>query len=364
MNGVRNLGVVLVFLATEFAPSVARAQAQTAPLLDDVTLARRGNAVLAAKVAHAEPPAGVLEVDLPDLEANASNDIVSENVRAAAVLYYASRLEELKFFAAADKIAESFAKGTLPIARGNASAELDAYWKARSQRLTERERRALYATVLGTGGTDMGQPNRDFAALWLRFLTSVSAFQRKQNVDAILDAGAPKPSAESARKAARDLAANLAMHGYGATRYAAVELQNQIRQIERLVSSPEVLAAYGAKDQWQVVDKVAAQSLGGAANTKRHRTLASDGATLLLWVAKHAKLLATASDPAGSQLQQALEDPSMMPVQSAERWLAMSGKPGSEVQPPRAKGQPTPLCLDAKRRLTACKVRSPKRHSR
>jgi hypothetical protein len=364
MERVRNLaGAALVLLATELAPSSAGAQAaRERALLDDVTLARRGSAVLGARIARAEPPAGVLEVDVPDLETNADSDIVSENVRAAAVVYYASQLEELKFFAAADKIAESFASGTLPIGRDNASTELDAYWKARSQRLTERERRALYATVVGAGGTDIGQPNRDFGAFWLRFLASVSAYQRQRRAGEVLDAGAPKQSAESARKAGRDLAANVALHGYGVTRFAAVELQNQIRLIERLLTSPEVLAAYGAKDQWQVIDKVAGQSLGGAANTKRYRTLASDGATLLLWVAKHAKLLLGTNDPGGSQLQQALDDPSVTPAQSAERWLAVSGKTGGEVQPPRAKGQPTLLCLDDKRRLTACKVR--KRRSR
>ena len=179
-----------------------------------------------------------------------------------------------------------------------------------------------------------------------------------------LDGGAPKQSPESARKAARDLATNAGLHGYGATRYAAVELQNQIRQIQRLLSSPEVLAAYGAKDLWQVVEKVAAQSLGGARNTKRYRTLASDGATLLLWVAKYSKQLTATTDLAGSQLQKALEDSSMTPAVSAERWLAMSGKTGGEVQPPRPDARPTLLCLDATRRLTSCRVRSPKRRSR
>lgn len=355
--------VPLLLLALPFVSSIASAQPQPTALPDDITLAQRGNAVLAAKVGHAEPPAGVLDVELPDLETNADSDLVSDNVRAVAVLYYASQLEELKLFAAADKIAESFAKGTLPIARGSAQTELDAYWKARAQRLTERERRALYATVLGAGGTDIGQPNREFAALWLRFLTSVSAYQRQQRVGGVLDGGAPKQSPESARKAARDLATNAGLHGYGATRYAAVELQNQIGQIQRLLSSPEVLAAYGAKDLWQVVEKVATQSLGGALNTKRYRTMAGDGATLLLWVAKYAKQLAATNDPAGSQFHKALEDTSMTPAISAERWLAMSGKTG-EVQLPRAEARPSLLCLDAKRRLTSCRVRSPKRRSR
>jgi len=120
-----------MLLVAPFATAIASAQAQSGPVLDDVTLAQRGNTVIAAKIDRTEPPTGVLEIDLPDLETDADSEVMTENVRAAAVLYYAAQLEELKLFAAVDKIVESFVQGKLPILWGNAGSEIDDYWKTR-----------------------------------------------------------------------------------------------------------------------------------------------------------------------------------------------------------------------------------------
>ncbi len=333
--------------------------------LDEVTLAQRGNAVLAVSLVRAEPAAGNLDVELPDLETGPEAAIVADNVRALAVIYYASMLEELKLFAVADRVTEAFAKGQLPIGRGAAGSEHESYFKLRDQRFTEKERRALYAAVLGvgSGSSDEPQPNRDFNALWLRFVSSLAALQRQQPAG-VPDAGAKSQSPENVRRAGRDLAKNLGLHGYGAARYAAVELQSQIKQIQRLLSNKDVLGAYGAKDMWQVVDRVATQSLGGAQNSRKYRTMASEGAALMLWIARNAPLLESKVDP-GDSFTKALSDAQLAPVASAGRWLSASGPgPVPSSAPPRSSARPSVLCLDAKRRLVRCRVRSAKSRNR
>jgi hypothetical protein len=66
----------------------AIAPASAAPPLDELTLAQRGNAVLAVPIARAEAAPGALDVELPDLESGSDAAIAADNVRALAVLYY------------------------------------------------------------------------------------------------------------------------------------------------------------------------------------------------------------------------------------------------------------------------------------
>ena len=63
---------------------------------------------------------GQVAIDLPDLEDDALADIVKDNVLAVSALYFAGQLEELKFFAVADKVAEQFETGVVPMSRGPA----------------------------------------------------------------------------------------------------------------------------------------------------------------------------------------------------------------------------------------------------
>jgi hypothetical protein len=137
------------------------------------------------------------------------------------------------------------------------------------------ERKSLYTRVLGIGASDAeSKPNREFAQLWLRFISSVSEFIDQTTI----------------RKAGRDLADNLSRYGFGFTYHAATELQSQIKTITSLLSAPDVRSAFGARDMWQVIDKVAALDFGGA-NTMRYRSLAESGATVIAWLASKASEL-------------------------------------------------------------------------
>src|SRR5712691_2478363 len=62
--------------------------------------------------------ASQIHIELPNLDDNVEADIVKDNVLAVSALYFAAQLEELKFFAVADKVAEQFESGQIPLSRG------------------------------------------------------------------------------------------------------------------------------------------------------------------------------------------------------------------------------------------------------
>jgi len=212
------------------------------------------------------------------------------SIRAVQSIYAAAMLEELKLFQVADRLVELFQSGVLPIARGVAGQQLYRYARTSRDRLTAADRRTLYARTLGIGGHQTGARwNRDFGDLWMRFLASVAALARQASATDLLRL------AGDVHGAGRDLAANLSGHGNGLAYYAARELHAQIELIMELLSKPEIRSVYGARDPWQVVDKLAALELGGAGNITRYRTMAMAGSAIIGWLARRARDLARPS---------------------------------------------------------------------
>jgi hypothetical protein len=152
-------------------------------------------------------------------------------------------------------------------------------------------------------------------------------------------------SAEQVRKSGRDLAANLSLHGYGIAYFAATELQAQINDIIALLSDPEIKAAYGARDIWQVIEQVSIYELGGAKNTVRYRTMATAGAIIIRWLADHTdRLTGSFGDPVLDIEQirrptlrasgvRATDKPTDRDlVDACEQWLAVTGTPDQRVE--------------------------------
>jgi hypothetical protein len=288
-----------------------------------------------------------LAIDLPRLEETEELEIVVDNLHAMQALYFAAMLEEVKLFQVVEKLVELFQQGMLPLGRGKAGDFLYGYWKKAVDRLSEVERRNLYARAFGfPGGEPQGAPNREFNELWLRFVSAVSSFRRQLTVDELLRSSIPVTvSEEQVRKSGRDLAANASLHGYGIAYFAATELQTQIREVIGLLSDPELKAAFGARDMWGVVDQVATLELGGARNSVRYRTMATSGAVIMRWLAERASVLATASRASVLNLQNirdttprpAGHNPTNDPtdrdlVEACEQWLAVTGTPDLRVE--------------------------------
>jgi len=290
-----------------------------------------------------------INIDLPNLddEETSENEIVGDNIRALQPAYFSAMFEELKVFQVVDKLVELFQNGVLPIGRGEAGNNLFKYWKDTATRISETERRNFYTRSLGIpGGDDNGMPNRDFNDLFLRFVSAVSSFIRQNSLDELLQTKIPGSiSQQKIRKAARDLAMNLSLHGYGMAYFMATDLQKQIRDAIKLLSDPDIKNAYGARDMWQVIDQVAALELGGSRNSVRYRTMAAAGTIILAWLAKNARELSNSSfgpilnvdeirnptpRPPGTK---ATVDPTDFDlVNACDQWLAVTGTQDVDVE--------------------------------
>lgn len=259
-----------------------------------------------------------------DLEAGTAVDIVAPNVLAVAGLYRAAMLEEMKLFAVADKVAEHFTIGMIPISRGPAGDRLFTWIREAPNRFSEVERRGIYGRVLGLaqGNAQNSLPNREFSDLWIRFLSIVSVLSREVDINIPRSA-----TGEQALKAARDLAVNLSLHGFGVAHFAAVETQQLVQQVLDMLQQSEILSAYGTTDYLQLVDRLSGMYLGGSVNTVRYRTMAQSGFNIMRWLADHAPQLSSSnlSRPADLFDDRALVD-------NVERWLAVTGTPDASVQ--------------------------------
>jgi hypothetical protein len=288
-----------------------------------------------------------ISIDLPDLEEQSDVEIVADNLRAMQALYFAAMLEEMKVFQVVDKLVELFQYGMLPLGKGTAGDMLYGYWKKSVNRLTEIERRNLYARAFGLpGGEAGGTPNREFDELFLRFVSGVSSFVRQFTVDELLRAKvALTVNTQQVQKAARDLAANLSLHGYGVAYFAATELQSQIKDAISVLGNQEIKGAYGARDMFQVIDQVATLELGGARNSIRCRTMANAGAVIIGWLAARSSLLASPGrvrildldvirdeNPRPLGVKATVDPTDRDLVDACEQWLAVTGTSGDRVQ--------------------------------
>lgn len=260
-----------------------------------------------------------------DLEAGTAVDIVGANVLAVAGLYRAAMLEEMKLFAVADKVAEHFTIGMIPISRGPAGDRLFTWIREAPNRFSEMERRGIYGRVLGLaqGNAQNTLPNREFSDLWIRFLSTVSVLNRETGIQGV----PPTTTPEQALKSARDLAVNLSLHGFGVAHFAAVETQQLLQQVLDMLQQAEILSAYGTSDYLQLVDRLSGMYLGGSVNTVRYRTMAQSGFNIMRFLAEHAPQLSSTSALGAAAL---FLDPGLR--DNVERWLAVTGTPDASVQ--------------------------------
>jgi hypothetical protein len=255
--------------------------------------------------------------------------IVPDNLRAMAVFYYAHLLEQMRAFQVVEHLVELYQQGILPLGTGAAANHLRRYAQA-GDRLTEHERADLYARTLGVPGTPStasageAQPNREFCALWLRFVSSVALYAWPSRERALL---ALSSSANAVVcKAARALAVNASANSAGLTS-AARRLQADVQAQIELLSEPSIRKAFGARDMWQVIDQVNTNELGGAINGARYRTQAQAGSTILNWLAEHAGALSSGQGATGDVT------PSNADLLVAvNEWLATSGVQDTHIE--------------------------------
>lgn len=232
-------------------------------------------------------------LDLPPLDApeTVGSDLVRDNIRAVALLYAGWNLEEMQLFRVLDRVIEVFMNGQLPVGFDNGGRALsDYYFSADEVKISEAARRMTYTRVLGVPGGEVSPeapPNRAFQDLFLRFLASVSEFDRQRRIADVVAGSRSRDDAlsltgEQVRKAGRDLAANVTLYGYGGTFFVAQKLKDQVEQSLRILSTPQILSAYGVLSPFQVIERVCASDFGGKVpNIVRYKTMAEAGKKIL-----------------------------------------------------------------------------------
>lgn len=280
-----------------------------------------------------------------------SGEIIPENVRATSVLYLAATLEEARIFEVVDRIVDAFQSGQLPIGSKESRERLEAYSKARPDRVAKETRNDLGRFAIDvvrhefdSQVTDTTKQMEAYGALVQAVADSVDQFTRdntttNEDRDSLGDR-----IPEEKWKVAAALARSLNGNGYGAASFAATKLEQQIRDMVAILNDPTIREAYGARSQWALVEK-----LGGkpAAEAERLQRRAEAGARLIGSLADNAELL----DAPKKRGELARRLASAAP--HAKAWLA--------VKPPRKASNPAPklvrpLCLDDKRSFIPCTV--------
>lgn len=240
--------------------------------------------------------------------AQGTEPVAEHTLRATQVIWFSACVEQARLFDAVDRLVALFHAGQLPVRKGSASALLYEYWQQRDERLSADERRHLYARVFGIGGAQTGgvAPNRALPAHWLAFVEAVHRADGPGAHD-LLDSPGVAPTA-------RALAVNVTRHGAGTAR-AAASLHEHLQQALALLSDPDVRTAYGARDSWQLVDRIATRYLGASRPVGRYRVLANAGSTILGWLARNAGRMNASSHaapdlrpyPTDAELRSAIE---------------------------------------------------------
>jgi hypothetical protein len=212
---------------------------------------------------------------------------VDDVVEAAASLYAAFQLDELGMLAVCDRLVELHHRRGLPVAaNGSAAALLDAYWLGRAERMPDDARRELYARTLGPG--------------FEHLLGRLAA--------AITDYDAASRNADVAWAAA-ELRSSIDAHVDEPARAAVPRIDAQLAAALAILSEPEILAVYGARDSWWLTDHLSRLELGGTRDVMRRQALAAAGTVLLAWLAQE-------DDPVTEEIADA-----------AEAWITAAAMP-------------------------------------
>jgi len=251
-------------------------------------------------------PSDADSFDLPDLTGDGAaspDDIRPDNIRAVAVIFAAYQLEQLRLFEVVDRITETWWNGQLPVGTDKGSQALDKYYWSSEFRLSDSARHMQYGRVLGAAGGEVStevQPNSQFSDLWMRLIASLAEYDRQQRIGDVVG-GQRKNSltltGESVRAAARNLAANASLYGWGGTQFAARRLAKQVSTSFDILNSKEIQAAYGVDGPYKVIERVATEQWGAAPNIVKYRALAEAGRNMLNTIAKYSRVWSGSGNP-------------------------------------------------------------------
>jgi hypothetical protein len=242
-------------------------------------------------------------IDLPPLAD--AGEIDAGHLRAAAVLYWASEVEQAGLPRFVERLAEGVVDGRLALNISPAAGDrLAEYWRDRHERFSADERAALYERLFG----DATSFPRELDTL-TETLAAIGDAGRFDSIDRLQ---------ARARVLGRQLAESLSQRSAGVTAFAARDVVEHVRRAAALLADPQLAAALGGAGGgiWRVVRVAAPLVLGARIDPDSHLMRAQAGRDLVGWLADHAGALVTGAVPIGAGDNV---------VQDAQAWRAAGG---------------------------------------
>jgi hypothetical protein len=221
-------------------------------------------------------------IDLPPLD---GARLQPEQIRIAAVLFWAREVEAAGVLRFCEALAQGMALGRLGLPLERAAQELMVFHRARQNRLNPGERSAIFARMFDAGtGSESG-----FEPLLAGLIEALVAIHRQP-------AGtSTTPGSVRAAAAGRALAELLAERAVGLAAFAARDIVDQIRWALRLLQHPEIERALGGGGLVPMLRRHGPLVLGEALDPSPHLSRAGAGLHLLTWIADRVPELETGS---------------------------------------------------------------------
>ena len=228
------------------------------------------NLLLAAET-HAVMMAELGDIELPPAAAAAD----AMRLRAIASLYLASTLEAAGLIQAAEDFTALVRTGAIPGDLGEAAPAVEAFWKARTQRISEPERLALFGRLFGApAGPDdaAGVANREFEELLLDLC------------DGIMKA-ADGGSQGRVRAGGMRLTENIASATNDMVQMVARDILDSLGQAIAILNHAEVRAMLMARTLWDAVTSIDRRFRRRPRPTLSHLRRGRAGMAVLAWLA-------------------------------------------------------------------------------
>jgi hypothetical protein len=246
------------------------ADAMAAPLGLKRAIEDASHLLLAAE-AHAVMMSELGQIDLPP--ASVAGDAMQ--LRAIASLYLASTLEAAGLIQATEDFAALVRTGAIPGDLGDAAPLVDAFWKARQERITERERLALFGRLFGapSGPDDVSSAANDqFEELLLDLC------------DAIMKA-ADGGSQGRVRVGGARLAENVASAANDMVQMIARDILDCLAQAIAILNHAQVRSVLRARTLWDAVTSIDRRFRRAPRPTLAHLRRGRAGMAVLAWLA-------------------------------------------------------------------------------
>jgi hypothetical protein len=230
---------------------------------------------------------GLIDLDVPGTTPASADD--QAHIRSIASLYLAAQLEEARLLPAVEMLAGLAISGGLHIDLGPAADLIAMFWRDRSERFHETERRAFFARLFGS---DEPEPTADapggrsavnstFEDLMIDLCESLYRLD-----EASFGTGEAGPHAQTrVRIAGRTLTQNLLEKSGGITVFAARDILAAIQSGVRILQQTGVQRAFGVHSLWGAVRAIATRYLHADTDVQAYVARGKSGLTVLSWLA-------------------------------------------------------------------------------